>query len=105
MPINPGRSLRLAMIPAVIGHNRAPLLRRLKRSLPPVALRGVSVMTSYRIKRFSALGSLEGQEIVLAEDDDQAIDRADSLGHPHELHVLRGDTLIARFDPAEIATL
>lgn len=62
-------------------------------------------MTSYRIKRYDALGSLEGQDIVLAEDDDDAIGRADALGHPHELHVLRGDTLIARFDAIEPASL
>jgi len=62
-------------------------------------------VTTYRIKRFSALGSLEGQDIVLAEDDETAIDRADALNHPHELHVLRGDTLIARFDASEHAVL
>lgn len=62
-------------------------------------------MTSYRIKRYDALGSLEGQDIVLAEDDDDAIDRADALHHPYELHILRGDTMIARFDALQETSL
>ena len=33
-------------------------------------------------------------------DDDDAIDYAGHSRYPHELHVLHGDRLVARFDPA-----
>jgi hypothetical protein len=57
-------------------------------------------MAAYRIKLFDEHGSLAAQDFLAFADDDEAIDYADHARYPHELHVLRGDTLVARFDPA-----
>jgi hypothetical protein len=57
-------------------------------------------MASYRIKLFDEHGALAAQDVLAFADDDDAIDYAGHSRYPHELHVLHGDRLVARFDPA-----
>jgi hypothetical protein len=56
-------------------------------------------VTSYRIKLYDEHGALAAQDFLSFHDDDDAIDYAGHSRYPHELHVLRGDHLVARFDP------
>ena len=62
-------------------------------------------MTSYRIKFYDEHGALARQDIVLAEDDAAAIERAEALHYPFETHVLKCDNLVARIDHSELASL
>lgn len=56
-------------------------------------------MAPYRIELHDEDGRVHKIEIEHFDEDDDAIDHAGSLGHPHEINVWQDQRHVARFPP------
>jgi hypothetical protein len=57
-------------------------------------------MAPYRIDLLTSDGDLQGSKHLECAHDDEAIDHAGALNHPHEMIVWQGERRVAHFPPA-----
>ncbi len=58
-------------------------------------------MLQYRILFFDADGALLYTGRMDSQDDEEALDRAGALHHPHAIELWRDETCVRRFEPAD----
>lgn len=56
-------------------------------------------MAPYRVSLLTEDGSPHEERVIDCEHDDEAIDRAGEIQHPHEIDVWQGNRHVARFPP------
>ena len=56
-------------------------------------------MPIYRVNLVDASGSVQEEQEIDCENDDEAVERAREVIHSHETHVWLDNRLVARFPP------
>ena len=56
-------------------------------------------MAPYRITLFNQIGSVSGKHLVECDHDDEAIEWAGRINHPHDVFVWQGVRFVGRFPP------
>jgi hypothetical protein len=54
-------------------------------------------LSEYKLRYLDAGGAVQREQLVLCDNDDEAIDRAGRNSHPHQLEVWCGAKRIAQF--------
>jgi hypothetical protein len=54
-------------------------------------------LSEYRLRYLDAGGSVQQEQVLLCDSDDEAIDRAGRNSHPHQLEVWCGPRRVAQF--------